>query len=198
MREVPRRRVEPPAVLRIKPLRLLSSALLRGAKDRVTRNLSRPALIIAPPQDDETLGCGGTIIKKRRTIHVWLTWHDKDNAELMVLLAYILLGHHDWRRAEIRVYAALPSDQVASQRRGFRELIAEGRLPIPERNIRFLASDSGESFDDLVAHESAEADLVVFGMTEARLTERGAELLARHPSLPHLLFVLARERISIQ
>jgi amino acid transporter len=140
----------------------------------------------------------GTIIKKRRTIHVWLTWHDKDNAELMVLLAYILLGHRDWRRAEIRVYAALPSDQVASQRRGFRELIAEGRLPIPERNIRFLASDSGESYDELVARESAEADLVILGMTEARLTERGADLLARHPSLPHLLFVLARERISIQ
>jgi amino acid transporter len=140
----------------------------------------------------------GTIIKRRRTIHVWLTWHDQPNAQLMVLLAYILLGHREWRTAEITVFAALPSEQVASQRKGFRELIAEGRLPIPEKNIRFLASDSGEAFDELVARESAEADLVILGMTEARLAERGESLLRRHSTLPNVLFVLAREQISIQ
>ena len=37
----------------------------------------------------------------RDRIHIWLTWHDYKNASLMILLAYILVGHPDWKHAEM-------------------------------------------------------------------------------------------------
>ena len=46
----------------------------------------------------------------RKHIHVWLTPGDYRNANLMILLAYIIIGHDEWRRAEIDLYAAIESD----------------------------------------------------------------------------------------
>ena len=44
----------------------------------------------------------------RKNIHVWLTWNDYRNANLMVLLSYILLGHPDWAGAEIHTLCSVP------------------------------------------------------------------------------------------
>ncbi|HLU67706.1 MAG TPA: hypothetical protein VKZ63_15590, partial [Kofleriaceae bacterium] len=42
----------------------------------------------------------------RRKIHIWLNWNDGENAALMTILAYILVGHKEWRHAQISVFAA--------------------------------------------------------------------------------------------
>src|SRR5690606_36732534 len=55
---------------------------------------------------------GDNFFGSRRTIHLWLTWHDSRNANLMILLAYILLGHPDWHGAEITIFAVYPRREV--------------------------------------------------------------------------------------
>jgi hypothetical protein len=135
----------------------------------------------------------------RRKLHVWLTWHDAENATLMMLLlSYILLGHPEWRKAEIQVFAAFPSSEVNEQRRLFQALIAEGRLPVSQHNIRFQSVDDGAAYYELVEHSSSYADLVILGITEERLREKGVELILRHPSLRQVLFVIADQHIAIE
>ena len=125
----------------------------------------------------------------RTSLHLWLTWHDYENANLITMLAYILLGHRDWQNAEIRIF---------ERRDQLNDMIDSGRLPISRKNLRIIPTDEEVDFDKLVASRSAYADLVIFGFTEERLKERGAELFMRHQSLHDVLFVSAKQRILIE
>jgi hypothetical protein len=135
---------------------------------------------------------------RRANIHVWLTWHDTQNATLMLLLAYILAGHEDWSQAEISVFAAFPQRELGEERERFVGLLEAGRIPISPANVRFHTVEVGEAFRELVEQTSATADLVVMGITLERLREKGPDLLTRHPALAEVLFVLASERVLIE
>jgi len=133
----------------------------------------------------------------RRNIHVWLTWHDEFNASLIMLLAHMLTGHDDWAKAETTVWAAFPGARAETEGQRFRNTVERGRLPISSRNIRFISVDDSEAFRDLVAQSSSEADLVIMGLTLARIREGGVDRLLRHPSLGDVLYVCAAETIGI-
>jgi len=141
---------------------------------------------------------GDRFFGQRSAIHVWLTWHDYKNANLMILLSYILLGHRDWKGAEIRIFAAFPQADVQEERTRLNEMITSGRLPVSKKNVRVIPTDERSDFNRLVQTRSAEADLVVLGFTEQRLREKGTDLLLRHPDLTDVLFVSAQERVLIE
>lgn len=136
--------------------------------------------------------------RRQRSIHIWLTWHDTANANLMLLLSYIILGHRDWRGAEIKVFAAFPSGETAARERALERMIQDGRLPVAPGNVVTYSIDDGELFRKEVAKVSAHADLVIHGITVPRLAERGRELLTRYPELPHVVFVAAQEPVLIE
>ncbi len=141
---------------------------------------------------------GDRFFGNRRDIHLWLTWHDYGNAPLMILLAYVLLGHPDWSAGEIRIFAAFPKADVAEQRRRLTDLIETGRLPISLKNLRIIPTDEDVDFDRLVSSLSAGADLVLLGFIRERLQSKGSALLLRHPDLSDVLFVSAAETIVIE
>ncbi|PIQ61269.1 MAG: amino acid permease [Bacteroidetes bacterium CG12_big_fil_rev_8_21_14_0_65_60_17] len=134
----------------------------------------------------------------QKRIHIWLTWNDDTNANVMILLGYILLGHRDWDDAEISVFAALPKDQIVEQRLEIEKLIDEGRLPISEKNITYLATDDRHEFLDLVTERSADADLTIIGFDGEGLAERREDLFLNHPALPCVLFVRAAQEIQME
>lgn len=140
----------------------------------------------------------GTPFGEGGRLDVWLTWHDEKNAKLMLLLAYIIAGNPRWAGCELRVFAAMPDDEITTERKSFRDLCRQGRIPIPERNIRFLGANSSEQYDRLVAEHSADSDLVIMGMTAQSMTTRRRARLQRHPDLGHVLFVLARQDLQIE
>ncbi len=134
----------------------------------------------------------------RKNIHVWLTWNDYRNANLMILLSYILLGHPDWAGAEIHIFAAFPHEGVEEETERLHTMISEGRLPIASKNLQIIPTDDRLDFAALVEKRSYAADLVILGFTEARLQDKGMELLLRHPVLQDVLFVPAAETIFIE
>lgn len=134
----------------------------------------------------------------RADIHVWLTWHDYRNANLMILLAYVLLGHPDWSDGEIKIFAAFPESQVEEESAKLFQMIEEGRLPITFKNVEVIPTDDQVNYRKLVDQRSEDADLVILGFTESRLREKGPELLQRHANLKDVLFVAAEEEIFIE
>lgn len=141
---------------------------------------------------------GENFFGTRKSIHVWLTWHDARNANLMILLSYILLGHRDWHGAEISLFAAYPRREVKERAEDLQEMIAEGRLLISDKNVLVIPTHDNIDFERLVEARSADADLVLLGFTSERLERRGKELFLRFPELRDVLFVSAEETIFIE
>jgi hypothetical protein len=140
---------------------------------------------------------GDNFFGARKSIHVWLTGHDARNANLMILLTYIILGHPDWHGAEVSIFAAFPRAETQERTEELNEMIAEGRLLISEKNVLVIATDDGIDYERLVEARSATADLVVHGFTHAQLQRKGPALFERVPSLRDVLFVSAEEDIDI-
>lgn len=134
----------------------------------------------------------------RRSIHVWLTWHDYRNANLMILLAYILLGHPAWRHGEITLYAAYPKSEVKERTAELKAMIREGRLLITDKNLQVFGTDDRTDFSRLVEVKSEGADLVIRGFTDDRIRQKGADFFRKHQGLGDVLFVSAEETIFIE
>ena len=134
---------------------------------------------------------------ERKNIHVWLTWNDSENAYLMILFSYILLAHPDWSEAEIKVYAAMPMNELAERRKEFKQFMDDGRIPVSEKNIRFLPIDNVEAYRERVERLSADADLLVVGFDMEGLRERRGETFKNHPRNKEVLFVNVHTQLSI-
>ena len=135
---------------------------------------------------------------ERQDIHIWLTWNDKHNANMMILLSYIILGHPDWKRASVRVFAALPQGEVDPMRENFSRLIQQGRLPISEQNIEYIPMEDIELFRQEVQARSSDADLAVIGFGVNDLEELGSEVFTSHSGLKDVLFVHTPRQITIE
>ena len=71
----------------------------------------------------------------RSSIDIWITDNGTDNARLMLLLAYIVVGHPDWKRATIRLFAYLEKGDSKREADKLSALMREGRLPISRQNV---------------------------------------------------------------
>jgi len=60
------------------------------------------------------------------------------NANLMILLGYIILGHPEWKKGKIKIYALYPEQDMEEKRKQLMELIKAGRLPISPSNITMV------------------------------------------------------------
>jgi amino acid transporter len=130
-------------------------------------------------------------------LDVWLNRYDTANANLMILLAYVVMGHPEWKKAQINIYVTFPSDTLDEQVAELHERIAAGRIPISARNVRPLPADGYVAFEELVAQHSAEADLVIVGYTQDYLDEIGQSVFFRFEEAKDVLFVSANQEVVI-
>ena len=138
----------------------------------------------------------------KSSIHVWVTEENLKNAPLMLLLAYIIIGHQDWKRAEIRLFACSESTGAESEAENevdkLSTLMREGRLPISMQNVTSVSYDSAETLEEEVDHQSAQADLVITGLTAEDLGSDGlSQILQRYNGVKDVLFVHSIEQILI-
>ncbi|RME92066.1 MAG: amino acid permease, partial [Bacteroidetes bacterium] len=112
----------------------------------------------------------------KKHIHIWLTSSDFDNANLMILLAYILLGHRDWAEAEIKIFALYPEDTCTVERKRLYTLIQAGQLPISPNNIELIARRPDMDTRSVVNANSRDADLTILGFREEAVKHDGKEV----------------------
>ena len=134
----------------------------------------------------------------RSSIHIWVTDDNISNVPMMLLLAYILVGHPEWKKAKIRLFACSGSWDAELEADKLSTFIKEGRLPISMQNVTSVSYDSQEGLEADVAQRSAQADLVIVGLTAEDINSPDfAEVLQRYQGVNDVLFVHSIKQIAI-
>ncbi len=101
-----------------------------------------------------------------KEIHVWITSKDYENANLMILIAYIILGHPDWNKGLIKIFAVFPEKEINKRREDILSLIKSGRIPISAHNIDLIPIDESNCLKTIVSEKSLDADLSIIGFND--------------------------------
>ncbi|MDW3192229.1 MAG: amino acid permease [Cytophagales bacterium] len=135
----------------------------------------------------------------KHEIHIWITHSDYENANLMILIGYILMGHPDWRKAHIKIIAIFPEETAKEQKENLLELTQEGRLPISNNNIEVIVKKEGQgSHKDIVNARSKAADLTIIGFRVEAIKQRGGETFEGYKGIGNVLFVNAEDEKEIK
>ncbi|HIJ90636.1 MAG: hypothetical protein OEV89_07700 [Desulfobulbaceae bacterium] len=154
-------------------------------------------LLLASGFDVCILGSTSRNYGYHREIHIWITPEDYDNASLMILLAYIIMGHPDWEGGQIKLLIAFPEAEIEEQKDKLHQLIKEGRLPISPRNIELMPTDACTSRKELIRRQSRDADLIILGFIGEALQHQKEKLFDGYEGLNNILWVNTKKEILI-
>ncbi|MFY0625268.1 MAG: amino acid permease [Reichenbachiella sp.] len=122
-------------------------------------------------------------------IHIWITPSDFNNANLMILLGYVIIGHPQWKKAEIKISAIAPYADVNEEKTELLELIKTGRLPISAHNINIIEKKENVNNKQLINEHSKGADLTIIGFRSEAIKQMGEELFHGYGDIGDVMFV---------
>lgn len=133
----------------------------------------------------------------RTQIHVWIKPGELENASLMILLAYVLLGHPDWSGAHMRIFVIAPPGDHNPRLEALLEQVRSGRLPISERHIERVEGRPEVDKKALISARSREADLCILGIQPHLLKHDGPAIFEGYNGMGDILFVDAARQIQL-
>ncbi len=133
----------------------------------------------------------------KKEIHVWIGRHDFYNANLMVLLAYIILGHPEWRKGFIKIFSLVPAGVSDEEKKKWIERIKSGRLPISPNNIEMITFNRGDDKESVIKEKSHDADLTIIGFSDEEI-KQGSGRFMQYDNMGNILFVNAYRKKEIE
>lgn len=130
-------------------------------------------------------------------IHVWIKSTDTHNANLMILLSYILMAHPDWHKANLKIFEICTADQKEKVMRQMYDLVHEGRLPISMKNIEIIVKQEGQTAEEIINEYSADVPLTIVGFRKELLKYEKEETFSPYPELNDILFVHSHNKKEI-
>lgn len=134
----------------------------------------------------------------KKQIHIWITANDYENANLMILLGYIINGHREWRGSEIKIFSIYPQKTLDIEKEKLIKLIETGQLPISTQNVSFLASESDKDSRLVICEKSKDADLTIVGFRDEAVRHEGESIFSGYDDLGNIIFVNAAEQKKIK
>lgn len=131
-------------------------------------------------------------------IHVWIKTLDTDNANLMILISFIISGHPTWQKGDISIFHVSKPNEVKETRVKMNDLVNSGRLPIASQNIQIIVQKEGVSAKSMINDYSAEAGLTILGFRSERIRHSKEEIFAGYDDLGNILFVNSHSQKVIE
>jgi amino acid transporter len=134
----------------------------------------------------------------RKDLHIWMTDEDLNVVNLMIILAFIITQHADWRGAEPTLFIARMQTGTDEQSEMIMNLMDEDRLPIAKNNVKTIYYSSNQTLREVIHEHSASADLTLIGFEMEALASKGQALFSEYKELGDVLFVSAGQEIVIR
>lgn len=122
-------------------------------------------------------------------IHVWIKTSDEENSNLMIILSFILIGHPDWKNADIKIFDICKENETEKEKKKMEELIEKGRLPITSQSIKILIEKDDISYKSIINEYSSDAALTIIGFRGDSLKKFGTKAFEGYENLGNTLFV---------
>jgi hypothetical protein len=155
------------------------------------------ALVNAGDFDICILASSSKPINTKNGIHVWINTHDAENANLMILLSYIITGHPEWKKGRIRIFVICRPENVEETEQRMTDLLSTGRLPITRKNIEIITQSPEVSSRSLINEKSKDAGLTLMGIRKELLHRQKEEFFKGYDELGTTMFVHSKEQKEI-
>ena len=144
------------------------------------------------------LASSGKSILYKNGIHVWINSLDTENANLMILLSFILLGHPDWKKGHIEIFDICLPEKVEETKLKMRDLVNSGRLPITSKNIKIIQKQPEVSTKSIINSYSEKAGLTFIGIREELVKHEKERLFEGYTQIGTILFVHSKNQKEIE
>lgn len=166
--------------------------------EELTQILSNYKIVNSGNFDICILGSSRKPIIFKNGIHVWIRATDEDNANLMIILSYIMLGHPDWKKSDIKIFQICKPDEYQSVLQQMDILLNKGRLPITNQNIRILVNEDQISDIEIINRNSIDAGLTIIGFKEPDIYSENKDFFVSHSSLGNVLYVNSNNKMILE
>lgn len=160
--------------------------------------LSNYTLVNSGRFDICILGSSRKPVIFKNGIHVWIRTSDENNANLMIILSYIILGHPDWKKSDIKIHQICRPNEYEQVLEQMNTLLSNGRLPITNQNIRILVNEVDDSEDEIINRHSHDAGLTIIGFKEKDVEPDNRGIFTSHSSLGNVLFVNSNTKMILE
>ena len=123
---------------------------------------------------------------------------DFENANLMILLGYIILGHPEWRKGQIKIFATHQPDDMDRKRVDLLDLIKSGRQPISPSNVELIPAESETNQKAIISKKSVDADLTIIGFRSEMIKAEGIKIFSDYEDIGNILFVSSTKEKEIK
>ncbi len=170
----------------------------RSEPDALEESLKNYSLIRSAGFDICVLNSSYKGFGYKKEIHIWITTYDYENANLMILLGYIILGHPEWKNGVIKIFAIYNENELKEKKANLLSLIRSGRLPISPGNIELIPAGKGET-KKILCEKSIDADLIIVGFRNELVKSRGVDTFTGFNSeTGNVLFICSQKEKDIQ
>jgi len=135
---------------------------------------------------------------KKEEIHIWISPTDYENSNMMILLGYIILGHPEWKNAQIKVFTIYPKNKFEEYKNQMFEYIEDGRLPISPKNMKMVPYDEGVNYKETINKRSSNSDLTIIGFRDELVKKHKLNIFEGYNSLGNILFVNSIDKKNIE
>ncbi len=137
-------------------------------------------------------------IQFKKGIHIWINSLDTENANLMVLLGFIISGHPDWRKGHIQIFNICRPENIEATQKAMDALVLSGRLPISGKNIRLIVQEPDISAKSIINEHSVNAGLTLIGIREELVKREKEKVFEGYDDLGTILFVHSKNQKTIE